>query len=51
MNAMPSITLERVNTGNSFAENSKLRTIWNRDWIGHIEADTLVTSFHKFLVH
>lgn len=38
---MPSITLERVHAGNPFADHPQLRTIWDREWASHVEADTI----------
>ena len=38
---MSSITLERVPAGNPFADYPQLRTIWDREWAAHVEADTV----------
>lgn len=38
---MSSITLERVHTGNPFADHPQLRTIWDREWASHVETDTI----------
>lgn len=38
---MPTITLEHVHAGNPFADHPQLRTIWDRAWASHVEADTI----------